>query len=120
MVDIRGEKETMIANPFSSTISAVYADDNLLMLGSQGQTYETKPATLFEDGQPTFFDADRFTELASLSSLPRDYSQSCEIYAFWHTKNATTVEIFAKSLSAAQIHMFRYKTVEGQAKFERM
>ena len=103
----------MIANPFQSTISAVYADDNLLMLGSQGQAYETKPASLFEDGHPTFFDADGFSELASICSLPRDYSQNCEIYAFWHTKNATTVEIFAKSLAAPLIHMFRYKTVEG-------
>ena len=120
MIDIKAEQEVMIANPFKSAISAVYADDSLLMLGSAGKTYETKPATLFEEGRPGFFDGEAFIELASLSSLPRDYSQNCEIYAFWHTRNATTVEIFAKSIKSAQIHMFRYKTVEGQAKFERM
>ena len=120
VLNIQTKKEVTIANPSHAGITAVYVDEGLLMIGSFGKIYEVKPSTLFEEGQPSRISAEKFLEMSSQNDLPDKFSTHSEIYAFWHTKNSTTVEVYTKSLRRMAVHIFRYRAQEGRAKLARM
>ena len=85
VVDVRNKREVVLRNPSSSLITAVYADENVILLGSYAKIFHLTPSRLFQSEISRNFDpqASTFKEV----SLPPSHSTEVEIYAFWHTKN---------------------------------
>jgi len=120
VIDIRSSQEISLSNPFDREITAVYVDEGLLMLASYANLMETKPANLFLDPTTKSFDRSvlsrseldkRFSDVSRKYSLPGDLgSHNSEIYAFWHTKNSVSVDIFVKSLKGMRISIYSFKT----------
>jgi len=120
VIDIANKKEVKIANPSDTNITAVYIDEGLMLIGSNGKIYEMKPSQLFEEGLGSRISASGFAEMATLNTLPDSFSENNEIYAFWHSKSSSNVEVYSRSLRKMTVNIFNYRTKEGQAKFQRM
>lgn len=104
VIDINKKTEIVLANPSKSKITAVYVDESALMLGSYYMVFQLDPRQLFlSQREPTAFD---FSE----TMLPESSRQNNEIYAFWHTKNASKFEIYVKSNVKAEISIFNLRT----------
>lgn len=111
VIDVKNKTEIVLRNPSSSQITAVYADEKLLLLGSLTKIFQLTPSKLFLSESGSSFEphASTFKEI----TLPADYLQNHEIYAFWHTKNQVKVDVFVKSTIKAEIALFHFHTTEA-------
>ena len=99
----------MLENPSPEAITAVYADESIVMLGCHNTIYSlvpskiflgeasaalTSPSQLLGDDSSAGVNAGGVWKKTVLPSLT-DQSPNCKVYAFWHTKNQVKVDVFA-------------------------
>ena len=99
VIDVKNLTEIVLENPSNRRVTAIYADEGLLMVGSHDSAYYLTPSKLFLSEADL---SNVFTEV----KLPESHRQKSEIYAFWHTKNQAKVDIFVKSTVKTEICIF--------------
>lgn len=131
VVDLLSQEEIVIPNPSKNQkISALYIDDQMLLIGCQDEIFELKPADLFRNEELKSKkvgldrESDLFEQYVTQSVLPEQTSSQNNyiglnqgvIYAFWHTRNMAKADIFVRDRVSAELRIFTYWTREGLEK----
>ena len=118
VIDVRNGREVVLENPSESRVTAVYADESILMLGSQEKIFSLTPSKLFNnnDNSPS----QPPTSIWLKSTLPDaiNPSNNFRVYAFWHTKNQIKIDVYAHSLTKAEVVVYAFRTPEGIEKLK--
>ena len=116
IIYIANKKEVVLANPSESTITAVYADESIIMLGSHDAIFSLSPGKLFLQDGPSPSSQDTWRKTILPSGLEK--SSKNRVYAFWHTKNQVKVDVFTHSTVRAEVSIFTFRTQEGIEKIK--
>lgn len=108
VIDVANMQEKKFSCPFKQDVTAVYIDNEILLIASHATVRECKPSDLMSGQQDL--------ESAAESEIPKSLGPNRTIYAFWHQKRAPTAQVYVRNAVNLQLSKLLYTTqMLGQA-----